>query len=133
MGDFRSDDPYLRNRYGIAKGRLPKWVPLAISLSVIALAWTFWSGANHSNPETRYDLISFKPISDREIAIRFTINFKNIEKIHTCTLVARDYQANVAGEKIIDFPAGTKSEDVTTQIATRIPAVNAAVLGCQIR
>ena len=133
MGDFRSDDPYLQKRYGITESRFPKWLPMAIAFLIAGIAWTIWSGTNHSTPEIRYNLISFKPISDKEISIRFTVNFKTENKSHSCTLVARDYQANVVGEKVLTFPAGSKGGDLTIPIATRIAAVNAGILGCQIR
>jgi hypothetical protein len=133
MGDFRSEDPYLIKRYGITQSRFPKWLPLAITLLVTGLIWTFWSGSQHSVPEVRSDLISFKPISDKEIEIRFTVNFKSKDNAHFCRLVARDLDANIAGEKIYEFPAGGQSQDVTTRIPTRVAAVNAGILGCQTR
>jgi hypothetical protein len=133
MGDFRSEDPYLVKRYGIGENRFPKWLPLAIALLISGLLWTFWSGAKHSTPEVRYDLISFKPISDKEIEIRFTVNFKTLKAAHFCRLVARDIDANIAGEKLYEFPSNSGNQDVTTHIPTRVAAVNAGILGCQVR
>ncbi len=133
MGDFRSDDPYLQKRYGITRSGLPKWIPLAISLLIAGIAWTIWSGSNHSNPEIRYNLISFKPVDAKAIEIRFIVNFKSISKEHNCTLVARDYQANVVGQMSFEFPTGISSQDVTTLIPTRAKAVNAGIIACQVR
>ena len=133
MGDFRSDDPYLQKRYGIKKSRIPSWIPIAITFLVVGLAWTIWSGATHSKPEIRYNLITFKPVDAKSIEIRFTVNFKSVDKKHSCTLVARDFDANVVGQKVVEFPSGIASQDVTTLIPTRIAAVNAGILGCQIR
>jgi hypothetical protein len=133
MGDFRSEDPYLIKRYGTDEKRFPSWLPLAIALIISGLLWTFWSGAKHSIPEIRYDLVSFKPISEKSIEIRFTVNFKSKEKAHYCRLVARDIAANIAGEKIYEFPAKSPNQDITTQIPTRVAAVNAGILGCQVR
>jgi hypothetical protein len=133
MGDFRSEDPYLIKRYGIGENRFPKWLPLALSLLIAGLIWTFWSGTKHSVPEVRFDLISFKPISEKEIEIRFTVNFKSKDKAHFCRLVARDIDANIAGEKLFEFPTGSQSQDLTTTIPTRVAAVNAGILGCQVR
>ena len=133
MGDFRSENPYLRKRYGIKERRLPNWLPIALILLISILLWTFWSGVNHSNPEVRYNLITFKPISKSAIEIRFTVNFKSADKKHSCTLVARDYQTNIVGERRYDFAAGIRNQDVTTQIPTRVAAVNAGILGCEIR
>lgn len=133
MGDFRSETPYLKKRYGIKESTFPKWLPFAITLFIAGTIWTIWSGANHAVPEVRYNLISFNPISEKEIEIRFTVNFKLKDKSHFCRLVARDIAANIAGEKIMEFPIGTIGEDVRTTIPTRIAAVNAGVLGCEVR
>ena len=117
MGDFRSESPYLQKRYGIKENAFPKWMPLAISFLVAGTIWTIWSGRNHAVPEVRYNLISFNPISAKEIGIRFTLNFKSKEKSHFCRLVARDVDANIAGEKIMEFPSGiTKSEEHTSEL-----------------
>ena len=133
MGDFRRDDPYLQKRYGIKKSRIPNWLPLAITFLVAGLAWTFWSGATHSKPEIRYKLISFKPVDEKSIEIRFTVNFKSIDKAHNCSLVARDFDANVVGQKLMEFSTGVASQDVTTLIPTRIAAVNAGIISCRVR
>ena len=55
--DFRETDPYLRNRYGINNSKFPGWLKFAIPTLLLALTWTIWSGANHSNPENKFDLI----------------------------------------------------------------------------
>ena len=133
MSDFRASDPYLRKRYGISEGQRPQWLVVAISLFFALIAWTIWSGTNHSNPSVRYNLISFKPIDEKSIEIRFTVKFKSKEKSHICTLVARDYQANVVGQKNYPFAPGTSYQDVTTEIPTRIAAVNAGIVSCQVR
>ena len=67
--DFRKKDPYLRRRYGIKEERFPKWLRTAIIFLVMAIAWTLWSGLNRAHPEVRYDLISFKPIDQKNIEI----------------------------------------------------------------
>ena len=133
MGDFRSESPYLQKRYGIKENTFPKWMPLAITFLIIGTIWTIWSGSKHAVPEVRYNLISFNPISAKEIGIRFTVNFKSKEKSHFCRLVARDIDANIAGEKIMEFPSGVTGEDVRTTIPTRVSAVNAGILGCEVR
>mgnify|MGYP003352297945 FL=1 len=133
MGDFRSENPYLKTRYGIKESTFPKWLPFAITFLIAGTIWTIWSGSNHAVPEVRYNLISFNPISAKEIGIRFTVNFKSKEKSHFCRLVARDIDANIAGEKIMEFPSGTIGEDVRTTIPTRVAAVNAGILGCEVR
>ena len=133
MSDFRTDDPYLRRRYGIKQSRMPRWLPVALTLFIALLLWTFWSGGKHANPDIRYNLISFKPIDEKSIEIRFTVKFKSNSKAHICTLVARDYDANVVGQKNYPFPAGISADDVTTLIPTRVAAVNAGVLACQVR
>ena len=133
MSDFRASDPYLRKRYGISERQRPQWLVIAISLFLALIAWTIWSGANHSNPDIRYNLISFKPIDEKSIQIRFTVKFKSTEKSHICTLVARDYQANVVGQKNYPFAPGTTFQDVTTEIPTRVAAVNAGIVSCQVR
>ena len=83
--------------------------------------------------DIKNELKSFKQINERAISIRFTVNFKNKSKGHNCTLVARDIETNVVGEKLFEFPVGVTSQDVTTSIPTRATAVNAGILGCEIR
>jgi len=61
------------------------------------------------------------------------VNFKSKEKSHFCRLVARDVDANIAGEKIMEFPSGITGEDVRTTIPTRVSAVNAGILVCEVR
>lgn len=133
MSDFRASDPYLRKRYGITESRVPKWLPLAATLLIALIGWTIWSGTSHSTPEVRYNLITFKPIDEKSIEIRFNVKFKSLDKEHVCTLVARDFQANVVGERNFLFPIGTKQKEVTTQIPTRVAAVNAGIVACQVR
>ena len=131
--DFRKKDPYLRRRYGIKNERFPKWLRVATVFFLMAIAWTFWSGLNRAHPEVRYDLISFKPIDAKNIEIHFTVNFKTKTSAHICTLVARDLQANTVGEQTEVFEAGITSQDLVRTISTRVAAVNAGILGCQIR
>ena len=131
--NFRERDPYLRQRYGIKGSKTPLWIKFALPLLLIGIPWLIWSGVSHSNPENKFDLISFKAISPKAMEIRYTVKFKSKNLAHQCTLVARDYQANIVGEKVEQFPAGLTSRDVLTTIPTRIAAVNAGVLGCQVR
>ena len=131
--DFRETDPYLRNRYGINNSKFPGWLKFAIPTLLLALTWTIWSGANHSNPENKFDLISFKSLSPKAMEIRFTVKFKSKDVAHQCSLVARDYQANIVGEKVEQFPIGLTRSEIVTTIVTRTEAVNAGVLGCQVR
>lgn len=133
MRDFRHTDPYLQKRYGLKAQRLPKWAVIAFASLALGMTWTIWSGLHHSRPEVRYDLVSYKPIGAKSIEVRFTVDFKTTNKAHTCTLVARDYEMNVVGQKNEEFPAGTSFKDLTTQIPTRLAAVNAGITGCQIR
>ena len=131
--DFRKKDPYLRRRYGIKEEQFPKWLRTAIIFLVMAIAWTLWSGLNRAHPEVRYNLISFKTIDQKNIEIHFTDDFKIEPAAHTCTLVARDLQANTVGERTEVFAVGTTSQDLVRTISTRVAAVNAGILGCQIR
>jgi hypothetical protein len=131
VSDFRSQDPYLQKRYGLNRGGR-NWKPIAALLLIAGFVWTIWSGLNHSVPEVRSDLISFQPINKNSISVRFSVTLKSLNKPHNCTLVARDYQTNIVGEKIVEFPIGTKSLDQSITIPTRIPAVSADILGCQV-
>lgn len=133
MRDFRHTDPYLQNRYGLKASQFPKWALIAVALLALGITWTIWSGTHHATPEVRYDLISFKPIDAKSIEVRFTVNIKTSNKAHACTLVARDYEMNVVGQKVENIEVGTTFRDITTLIPTRLAAVNAAISGCQVR
>ncbi|MEN9736141.1 MAG: hypothetical protein RL129_851 [Actinomycetota bacterium] len=133
MRDFRHTDPYLQKRYGLKTRRLPSWVLIAVALLALGITWTIWSGTHHATPEIRSDLISYKPIDAKSIEVRFTVNLNSPSKAHICTLVARDYEMNVVGQKVEIIEAGTAFRDITTLIPTRLAAVNAAIAGCKVR
>jgi hypothetical protein len=99
MGDFRSESPYLQKRYGIKENTFPKWMPFAITFLIAGTIWTIWSGSNHAVPEVRYNLISFNPISAKEIGIRFTVNFKSKDKISFLSFSCQRYRCEYCGRE----------------------------------
>jgi hypothetical protein len=131
MSDFRSSDPYLRQRYGISDRRTPQWVIYAIFFAIVGGGWLLWSGSHYSRPDIRASVISFEAKSDSQFQIRYSLNLKDPTRAHYCRLVAHDYEANVVGEITDQIPAGTPSGDRTTLIPTRIKAVSAAIDICK--
>ena len=115
----RSNDPRLRERYGIKVKRFPTWISYAIVIAFVGGGWLIWSASHFSQPAIRSNLISFSAIDSHGIEIRYSVEFKDLGKAHRCRLVARDYGANVVGELMEEFPAQTPSQTKITLIPTR--------------
>jgi len=126
-------DPALRARYGIAGGKNSRFFIAGILLSITA-AWFIWSGFNAANPDLRSELISFKVIDEQRISITYKITVRDLTKDHSCSVVARDIDKNTVGQVADLMPAGSLLAGGnlrTVEIATRLPAVNAGIAGCQ--
>jgi ABC-type thiamine transport system ATPase subunit len=126
-------DPALRARYGISGGKNHRFFIAGILLSITA-AWFIWSGFNAANPKLRSELISFKVIDEQRISITYKITVRDLTKDHSCSVVARDIDKNTVGQVADLMPAGSLiagSNLRTVEIATRLPAVNAGIAGCQ--
>jgi hypothetical protein len=101
---------------------------------LLVSAWFIWSGYNAANPEIRSDLISFKNIDDQSISITYSIQARNINIDHRCSLIARDLEKNTVGEVSDLMLAGSLStgkNQRTVVISTRLPAVNAGISSCE--
>jgi hypothetical protein len=115
---------YLIARYGksyVDGGS--RWKIPAALLALIGIPWLLWSAGYHSQPTLRHELISFEVIDDSKI----------LEVI--CTLVARDFEKNIIGEVADRFTANAAPGRMvrTSTIPTRIKAVNADVIHCDVR
>jgi hypothetical protein len=120
-------------RYGIKKAGGNRYPLIAVSALIVS-AWFIWSGYNAANPEVRSDLISFKNIDDQSISITYSIQARNINIDHSCSLIARDLEKNTVGEVSDLMPAGSLSvgkNQRTVEISTRLPAVNAGISSCE--
>ena len=120
-------------RYGIKKAGGNRYPLIAVSALIVS-AWFIWSGYNAANPEVRSDLISFKNIDDQSISITYSIQVRNIDIDHSCSLIARDFEKNTVGEVSDLMPAGSLSagkNQRTVVISTRLPAVNAGISSCE--
>jgi hypothetical protein len=120
-------------RYGIKKASGNRYTLIAVSVLLVS-AWFIWSGYNAANPEIRSDLISFKSIDDQSISITYSIQARNINIDHSCSLIARDLEKNTVGEVSDLMPAGSLStgkNQRTVVISTRLPAVNAGISSCE--
>ena len=126
-------DPRLMQRYGIKKAGGNRYPLIAVSALIVS-AWFIWSGYNAANPEVRYDLISFKNIDDQSISITYSIQVRNMNINHSCSLIARDFEKNTVGEVSDLMPAGSLfagKNQRTVVISTRLPAVNAGISSCE--
>lgn len=126
-------DPRLMQRYGIKKAGGNRYPLIAVSALLVS-AWFIWSGYNAANPEVRSDLISFKNIDDQSISITYSIQARNINIDHSCSLIARDLEKNTVGEVSDQMPARSLSAGKnlrTIVISTRLPAVNAGISSCE--
>ena len=120
-------------RYGIKKAGGNRYPLIAVSALIVS-AWFIWSGYNAANPEVRYDLISFKNIDDQSISITYSIQVRNMNINHSCSLIARDFEKNTVGEVSDLMPAGSLfagKNQRTVVISTRLPAVNAGISSCE--
>ena len=130
------DRDFLRTRYGKryidGQGR---WkIPAAI-FAIVGIPWLLWSAGYHSQPSLRHELISFKVIDDQSISITYLLERNERSFDVVCTLVARDFEKNVVGETTDRFTPNKAAGKVvrTSEIATRIQAVNADVIHCDVR
>ena len=120
-------------RYGIKKAGGNRYPLIAVSALIVS-AWFIWSGYNAAYPEVRSDLISFKNIDDQSISITYSIQARNINIDHSCSLIARDLEKNTVGEVSDLMPAGSLlagKNQRTVVISTRLPAVNAGISSCE--
>lgn len=130
------DKVFLRTRYGkrYVDGQSRWKIPAAI-FAIAGIPWLLWSAGYHSQPTVRHELISFEVVDDQRISMTYLLerNEPSIDVI--CTLVARDFEKNIVGERTDRFePTKAVGKVVrTSEIATRIQAVNADVISCDIR
>jgi hypothetical protein len=130
---MNTDDQYLLDRYGPARGRW--WKIVAALIAIIMIPWLLWSAEYHSRPDFGYEIISFEILSEREVSLTYVVERNKQELSLICTLVARDFEKNIVGE-VSDILATNRAPGKTTRkilIPTRSPAVNGAVVACNSR
>ena len=126
-------DPRLRQRYGIKSGGKNRLFIILLSILLIS-AWFIWSGTNFANTQIRSTLISFKIVSDQKVSITYKISVRDLNKEHSCSLIAKDIDKNTVGEVVDQMPSDSLvagENQRTVEISTRLPAVNAAIASCQ--
>ena len=128
-------EAFLIERYGKSYVTPSRWKIPAALLALIGIPWLLWSAGFHSTPAIRHELIAFKVIDERSIEITYLLERNESALPVICTLVARDFDKNVVGEVSDEFDSNeAPRRDVQTRtIPTRARAVNAAVIGCEIR
>ena len=120
-------------RYGIKPAPSKRYLFTGVLILLVS-SWFIWSGYNAANPAVRSDLISFKNIDDQSISITYSIQVRNIDIDHSCSLIARDFEKNTVGEVSDSIPAGSLlagKNQRTVVISTRLPAVNAGISSCE--
>jgi hypothetical protein len=120
-------------RYGI-KPVGPKRHLLTSALILLVASGCIWSGYTAANPEVRYDLMSFKNIDDQSISITYSVQVRDPNIDHSCSLIARDLEKNTVGEVSDLIPVGSLlagKNQRTVVISTRLPAVNAGISSCE--
>lgn len=130
------DKDFLRERYGkrYIDGQ-SRWKIPALIFAILGIPWLLWSAGYHSQPSLRYELISFQVIDDERISITYLLERNERSLDVVCTLVARDFEKNIVGERTDRFPPNGAPGKVTqtSEIDTRIRAVNADVINCDVR
>lgn len=131
MNSKGSSEFSYEDRYGIkpAKG----WKLPATILAIVGIAWVFWAGLFHAQPEFRITLISFAIVSDEEVSIRYAIQRNDSSTPATCTLQAKDADKNVVGEIEDEIAPGRASFEQITSIPTRSAAATAIVARCRVK
>ncbi|GDX16246.1 hypothetical protein LBMAG04_07560 [Actinomycetes bacterium] len=131
MNSKGSSEFSYEDRYGIkpAKG----WKLPATILAIVGIAWVFWAGLFHAQPEFRITLISFAIVSDEEVSIRYAIRRNDPSTPATCTLQAKDADKNVVGEIEDEITLGRASFEQITSIPTRSAAATAIVARCRVK
>ena len=131
MNSQGSSEFSYEDRYGIkpAKG----WKLPATILAIVGIAWVFWAGLFHAQPEFRITLISFAIVSDEEVSIRYAIRRNDPSTPATCTLQAKDADKNVVGEIEDEITLGRASFEQITSIPTRSAAATAIVARCRVK
>lgn len=119
------------DRYGIH--RRPRWKLIALIIAAAGIGWTAWAGLHHANPEIRSTLISFTPVDQKSISIRYEVIRRTATREFICTLVARDIDKNIVGEIDDLIPAGESHVTRQVLIPTRVNPVNAAVQNCRAK
>lgn len=134
-GEEDPQQAFLVERYGKSYLTPSRWKIPAALLALIGIPWLLWSAGFHSTPPIRHELIAFKVIDQRSIEITYLLERNESALPVICTLVARDFDKNVVGEVSDEFDSNeAPRRDVQTRtIPTRARAVNAAVIGCEIR
>lgn len=130
------DDEVMRERYGKSySAKSGRWKIAAAIFALLLLPWLLWSALHYSQPDFRYELISFSITSKEEIALTYLLDRKISGLTITCTLVARDYEKNIVGEISETFPANQSPlrEVRKVVIPTRSPAVNGGISHCDRR
>ena len=120
-------------RYGIKPAHSKRYLFTGVLILLVS-SWFIWSGYNAANPAVRSDLISFKNIDDQSISITYSIQVRNKNIDHSCSLIARDLEKNTVGEVSDLMPAGSLlagKNQRTVVISTRLPAVNAGISSCE--
>ena len=120
-------------RYGIKPAPSKRYLFTGVLIFLVS-SWFIWSGYNAANPAVRSDLISFKNIDDQSISITYSIQVRNKNIDHSCSLIARDLEKNTVGEVSDLMPAGSllaSKNQRTVVISTRLPAVNAGISSCE--
>ena len=120
-------------RYGIKPAHSKRYLLTGFLVLVVA-SWFIWSGYNAANPAVRSDLISFKTIDDRSISLTYSIQVRDPNIYHSCSLIARDLEKNTVGEVSDLMPVGSLlsgKNQRTVVISTRLPAVNAGISSCE--
>jgi hypothetical protein len=120
-------------RYGIKPAPSKRYLFTGVLILLVS-SWFIWSGYNAANPAVRSDLISFKNIDDQSISITYSIQVRNKNIDHSCSLIARDLEKNTVGEVSDLMPSGSLlagKNQRTVVISTRLPAVNAGISSCE--
>ena len=118
------------DRYGIKPAHI--WKRYAAAFAIVGGGWLLWAALHQANPVLRSELISFSTEDPRKPIIRFLIERGDGADVVSCTLTARDYEKNVVGQIEEVIPAGERSVQLSVEIPTRAPAVNAGIAGCRI-
>ncbi len=129
MQDFRTQDPYLRQRYGLKEKSLPSWVYFAVIFVIGGGIWFGWSANFHSHPKIQTQLISYQSQGNKGISVKYSFVKAKPDSKFQCLLTASDHSSNLVGQYLDNLPL-EKSGIRQIEIPTRSLAAVAQIDSC---
>jgi Domain of unknown function (DUF4307) len=104
----------LTDRYGTSKGRRRGWVPVAILVAVVGLAWLAWAAIFHSTPAIEAEVASYDVRSAHEVQVKLTARVDE-GVTGRCLIRATAFDHTIVGEKNVRVHDGSTTTTLRTE------------------